>query len=86
MCQEAFSEGDPKPGRLRLKFSDDRTTDTWKALQGGARSFGAACFTAICNPVAHEHDYLLSTQEALERLAALSVLARWIDQCEVEAV
>jgi hypothetical protein len=50
-------------------------------------NFGAGCFMAIRNPVGHlpndEHE--LTEQEALERFAALSLLARWIDQAGVTA-
>ncbi|GAA3040778.1 hypothetical protein GCM10010464_00420 [Pseudonocardia yunnanensis] len=84
LCQEAFSAEDAKPGRPRLRFPGDRNTDTWKALQNGAGRFGAGCFIAIRNPVAHQHDYPLTQQEALEQLAALSVFARWVDVCSVE--
>lgn len=85
LCQEAFSFDDPKPGRARLRFLGDRSTDTWRSLQGGARSFSTGCFMALRNPVAHNHEHPLQMQEALEQLAALSVLARWIDSCEVDA-
>lgn len=85
LCQEAFSFDDPKPGRARLRFLGDQNTDTWKSLQGGALSFGVGCFMALRNPVAHNHEHPLQMQEALEQLAALSVLARWIDSCEVDA-
>ena len=36
----------------------------------------------IRNPQAHPSENI-SEQEALEQLAALSVLARWVDECEV---
>lgn len=81
LCREAFAVDDPKPGQSRLRFPGDRDTATWKALQNGAREFGAGCFIAIRNPLAHDLQYPLQTQEALEQLAALSVLARWIESC-----
>jgi uncharacterized protein (TIGR02391 family) len=81
LCREAFSPADPKAGQSRLRFPGDRSTDTWKSLQNGARDFGAGCFEAIRNPLAHDHQYPLPPQEALEQLAALSVLARWIESC-----
>jgi hypothetical protein len=88
LVREVFSADDPKPDRPRLRFPDvDRATDpkTWQARHDGARDFGAGCFQAIRNVAAHarpgeEPDQ----QEALEQLAALSVLARWVEQCEVE--
>lgn len=84
LCAEAFSFDPPAPGKPRLRFPGNRDTETWKALQGGASVFGQGCFTAIRNPVSHDHEHPVSKQEALEQLAALSVFARWVDQCEVE--
>jgi hypothetical protein len=46
---------------------------------------GAGCFEGIRNPAAHEDGLSLPEQMALEQLAAFSVLARWIDECTVEA-
>jgi hypothetical protein len=42
----------------------------------------AGCFAGIRNPASHEHGDDWSEQKALEYLAALSILARWIDECE----
>lgn len=54
-------------------------------MRDGVMNFGAGCFMAIRNPVGHlpndEHE--LTEQEALERLAAGSLLARWIDEANV---
>jgi hypothetical protein len=41
-------------------------------------------FMAIRNVIAHEAEEELTEYEALEQLAALSLLARWIDLCSVE--
>jgi uncharacterized protein Ymh len=84
LCGEAFSTDEPKPGRPRLRFDGDRTSETWKSLQEGAGFLGRGCFRAMRNPVAHNHQHPVNQQEALEELAALSRLARWIDQCKVE--
>jgi hypothetical protein len=46
---------------------------------------GAGCFEGIRNPAAHEDGLCLPEQMALEQFAAFSVLARWIDECTVEA-
>jgi hypothetical protein len=48
--------------------------------------FGAGCFEAIRNLAAHVDGLHLSEQVALEQLAAFSLLARWIDECEVQSV
>jgi Protein of unknown function (Hypoth_ymh) len=61
---------------------------TRESMTQGALSFGVGCFQAIRNPVGHllSHQHELTEQEALERLAALSLLARWIEQAEIEEV
>lgn len=84
LCREAFSPNVPQVGQARLRFVGDRNTDTWKTLQAGALDYSAGCFMAIRNPLAHNPDFPLTAQEALEQLAALSVLARWIDAAEIE--
>jgi hypothetical protein len=51
------------------------------------RTARSSCFAAIRNPVGHlPNDQVeLTEQSALERLAALSLLARWVDEAEVES-
>jgi hypothetical protein len=84
LCREAFSLGDPAPNRPRLRFGGDRTSDTWRSRQQGGIDFGAGCFEGIRNPAAHQDQLDLTERVALEQLAAISVLARWIDECGVE--
>lgn len=85
LCREFFSLADPAPGRLRLRVRGYTPGDpTWRSKQQGAMEYGAGCFEAIRNPAAHEHGLVLTEQVALEQLAALSLLARWIDDSEVE--
>jgi len=86
LCREAFNLKDPEGGRPRLRFPGDRNTDTWKSRQEGAMNLGAGCYMGIRNPAVHEDGLDLPEQVALEQLAAFSVLARWIDECTVEAV
>jgi hypothetical protein len=86
LCREAFSRNPPEPGRPRLRFPGDRTSDTWKSRLQGALDFGAGCFEGIRNPASHEFKLDLPEQVALEQLTALSLFARWIDECDVETV
>jgi hypothetical protein len=86
LCRQAFTRKDPEPGRPRLRFPGDRSTDTWASRQEGAMNFGAGCYMGIRNPAVHEDGLDLPEQVALEQLAAFSVLARWIDECTVESV
>jgi hypothetical protein len=85
LVQEAFGAADPKPDRPRLRFPMIEDEKTRESLTQGALSFGVGCFQAIRNPVGHLPNEMneLTEQEALERLAAWSLLARWIDQANV---
>jgi hypothetical protein len=84
LVREAFSLDAPATGRPRLRFPGDRASDTWRSRQQGGMQLGAGCFAGIRNPAAHEDGLVLTEQVALEQLAAFSLLARWIDECEVE--
>lgn len=76
------------PGR-RLRFShikelteDGKRTRQWTSAHEGAMYFGRGCTQGIRNLHAHGTKSL-QEQEGLECLAALSVLARWVDAAEV---
>lgn len=85
LFKQAFSLDEPKAGKFRLRRMKDDGSDTYKSVQRGAMTFAEGVFAGIRNPLSHEADHELSEQEALEYLAALSVLARWVDASEVEA-
>ena len=87
---EAFSLGAPEPGRPRLRFAHIEETagsgqmsQEWKSAHEGAMAFGRGCFQGIRNLQAHGTADL-PEQQALEYLAALSVLARWVDDARTE--
>ncbi len=85
LFKQAFSLDEPKAGRSRLRRMTDDGSDTYRSVQRGAMAFAEGVFAGIRNPLSHEADQELSEQEALEYLAALSVLARWVDGSSVEA-
>lgn len=85
LFKQAFSMDEPKVGKSRLRRMKDDGSDTYKSVQRGAMALAEGVFAGIRNPLSHEVDQELSEQEALEYLAALSVLARWVDQSDVEA-
>lgn len=85
LFKQAFSMDAPKSGKSRLRRLEDDGGDTYKSVQRGAMTFAEGVFAGIRNPLSHEADQELSEQEALEYLAALSVLARWVDAAQVEA-
>ncbi|GGR21250.1 TIGR02391 family protein [Streptomyces roseolus] len=81
----AFSKDAPKPGQPRLRLMPDDGSDTFKSVHRGAASFAEGCFAGIRNPNSHEDGLSeLPEHEALEQLAAISVLARWVDSATVE--
>ncbi|WP_435278319.1 TIGR02391 family protein [Rhodococcus yananensis] len=85
LFKQSFSMDEPKVGKSRLRRMKDDGSDTYKSVQRGAMALAEGVFAGIRNPLSHEVDQELSDQEALEYLAALSVLARWVDQSDVEA-
>jgi hypothetical protein len=52
-------------------------------MQSGARSLAGALYRGIRNPLSHRADHGLTEHEALESLAAISILARWVDEAEL---
>ncbi|MCY3806638.1 MAG: hypothetical protein OXG91_09115 [bacterium] len=78
------------PGDRRLRFVDlqaatvdGQKTPDWRSAHDGAAHFGRGCAQAIRNLATHRTDDL-TEQIALEYLAALSVLARWVDTATLE--
>jgi uncharacterized protein (TIGR02391 family) len=84
LFKQAFSLDSAAPGKARLRRMAPDASDTYKSVQRGAMAFAEGVFAGIRNPLSHEADQELSEQEALEYLAALSVLARWVDGSTVE--
>ncbi|SPM36140.1 hypothetical protein MRAB57_3979 [Mycobacterium rhizamassiliense] len=85
LFQESFSMEEPKAGKARLRRAKEDGSDTYRSVQRGAMALAEGVFAGIRNPLSHEADQELSEQEALEYLAALSVLARWVDASAVES-
>jgi uncharacterized protein (TIGR02391 family) len=85
LVRQAFSDKQPEPAKPRLRFVGVADEQTRASIRQGVMDFGAGCFAAIRNPVGHlpNEEVELTEQTALERLAALSLLARWIDEASV---
>jgi uncharacterized protein (TIGR02391 family) len=85
LVKQAFSEKSPESGKPRLRFTSIEDEKTRDSVRGGVLEFGSGCFRAIRNPVGHlpNDEIEMTEQEALERLAALSLLARFIDDADV---
>lgn len=84
LFNQAFSEQPPDVKNPRLHRMPDDGSKTFKSVQRGARMFAEGVFAGIRNPLAHESDQEIPEQQALEYLAALSVLARWVDESTLE--
>ncbi len=86
LWQQTFSEKAPEPGKARLRWPGDPTANQdVKNMNDGLRFFAPGVQMLIRNPATHSIDEM-AEQEALERLAVLSLLARWVEQCVVEGV
>lgn len=82
LMSEVFSLSDPAIGKPRLRWPGKSTDLTVKAMRTGILNFAQGVYSAIRNPATHSTSEL-ERQEALEQLATLSTLARWVDRCDV---
>ncbi|MFI9509022.1 TIGR02391 family protein [Nocardia sp. NPDC052566] len=87
--QQSLSPGEPTPERPKLHWPGDRTDKTVRSMRGGlepmARAlndFATGLNLTVRNVATHTRQEL-SEQEAMERLAAYSYLARLLDKCEI---
>lgn len=83
LVQSGFSPNPPADGSPRLRRSGfEPGSESWQNAHKGALSFGQGVAMAVRNLYAHGAEP--SEQEALEALAAVSLLARWVDEATVE--
>ena len=84
LFQEVFSEKAAELGKSRLRRMANDGSDTYRSVQRGAMALADGIYAGIRNPFNHEDPKDIDEQVALEYLAALSVLARWVDESKVE--
>lgn len=84
LFQEAFSMNAPTAGKQRLRRMISDGSDTYRSVQRGAMALAEGIYAGIRNPFNHEDPKDIDEQVALEYLAVLSVLARWVDEATVE--
>lgn len=82
LFRQAFSLDAPTPSAPRLRLLPEDGSKTYRSIHRGAMAYAEGCYSGIRNPVAHSEGEL-SEEEGLEQMAALSVLARWIDRARV---
>jgi uncharacterized protein (TIGR02391 family) len=80
LYEQAFSPN-PREGSIRLWLNGNRSTETWKSRQQGLMRLGQSAALGIRNVLAHTEKEL-TPLEAIENLATLSLLARWVDDTE----
>lgn len=84
LYRQVFTVDDPKPGQPRLRLMANDGSATYASLHRGAMAFAEGCYAGIRNPNSHEDGQPeLPEHEALEQLAAFSILARWVDAADV---
>ncbi len=84
LVTRAFNPQPPTVQQPRLRFREyEAGTRSWTNAHQGAMHFGQGCMMRIRNLIEHSDDPI-SPQYARECLFALSLLARWIDEAEVE--
>ena len=79
---QIFSDKAPAPGRPRLRWPGTPEDRDVKSMKGGLGRLAPGLQMTIRNPSTHGME-VFTEQEAFEQLAALSMLARWVDKCEV---
>lgn len=84
LMMQAWATDSPRREPVRrLRLSEFQPgTETFISAHEGAKFFGAGCMLGIRNLLTHTLDQP-PPQVALEHLAALSVLARWVEAAEV---
>jgi uncharacterized protein (TIGR02391 family) len=80
--QQAFSSDPPQPGKSRLRWPGDPKNQTVRSINEGLRSYSIGVQMAVRNPAIHDPTEL-TPQQAAERLAAISLLAHWTEQCDL---
>lgn len=82
LMREVFSLAPPISNKPRLVWPGVDTNLSVRAMRVGILSYSQGIFSTVRNITTHSIEEM-SPQVALEQLAALSVLARWVDECEL---
>lgn len=84
LMSQVFSDEPPKRARPRLRWPGDHKDQTVISMRTGLRSLAAGMVQTVRNPTTHLLTEL-NHDEALEMIAALSMLARMIESCTLVA-
>jgi hypothetical protein len=87
LFKQLFALKPPAPNEPRLRLREDEGSDTFKSVHVGAMALAEGLFAGIRNVVSHTvAETEADEQHALEQLAAVSVLARWVAEATVVTV
>ncbi|MGY1855399.1 TIGR02391 family protein [Modestobacter sp. SYSU DS0290] len=86
LMTESLSPSPAAPGRPRLRLPITPGRPFEEALQSGALAFARGVYALLRNPATHNVTEEWGEQRALESLAALSLLARVLDDASIEQV
>jgi len=83
LFKQVFTADPPQPGKPRLRVLPADQSKTFLSFTRGVMAYAEGCYAAIRNPSSHAIQDEMPEGEALEQLAAFSVLARWVDSATV---
>ncbi len=83
LFQSAYSKDDAQPGQPRLRPPGDDGQKTALSVRRGVMALAEGCYAALRNPASHDPQSDLPEEEALEQLAAFSLVARYVDNSQV---
>lgn len=82
LWQQVFSKDEPTAGKPRLRWPGDPADRNVINMNDGLRFFAPGVQLLIRNTGTHSV-LEIGEQEAIERLAVLSLLARWVEGCDL---
>lgn len=80
--QQSLAVGEPAEGAPKVLWPGDAADKTVKSMRGGLNQLATGLNLTVRNVATHTRTEL-TEQQAMERLAAYSFLARLLDQCEI---
>lgn len=83
LMAQVFSPEPASDMKPRLRWAGQGTEQTVTSMVSGLVNFAQGVSLAIRNPATHETAEM-PRQIALEQLAAMSLLARWVDECRLD--
>lgn len=83
LMNQVFSASAPEAGKPRLRYEPEDVSRSAQSIREGLGRYASGCYMVIRNPATHRPEDEMTEQEGLERLAALSLLARYVERCEV---